>query len=105
MLDCIVVGAPDENGAKRSRPAFGLKPGQTVEPEALIALCKEQLGSAKAPNSANSGPSCRAAPSANYPRRTFAPNSGETSGARFNARQEREQTSACQQTTALRRLC
>jgi acyl-CoA synthetase (AMP-forming)/AMP-acid ligase II len=49
VLDCIVVGAPDKKWGEAVTAVVQLKPGQIVEAEALIALCKEQLGSAKAP--------------------------------------------------------
>jgi acyl-CoA synthetase (AMP-forming)/AMP-acid ligase II len=51
VLDCIVVGVPDEKWGEAVKAVVQLKPGQTVDQEVLIALCKEQLGSAKAPKS------------------------------------------------------
>jgi acyl-CoA synthetase (AMP-forming)/AMP-acid ligase II len=51
VLDCIVVGAPDEKWGEAVKAVVQLKPGQTVDQEVLIALCKDQLGSAKAPKS------------------------------------------------------
>ncbi|MGO8911843.1 MAG: class I adenylate-forming enzyme family protein [Bradyrhizobium sp.] len=51
VLDCIVVGAPDEKWGEAVKAVVQLKSGQTVDQEVLIALCKDQLGSAKAPKS------------------------------------------------------
>jgi acyl-CoA synthetase (AMP-forming)/AMP-acid ligase II len=51
VLDCIVVGAPDEKWGEAVKAVVQLKAGQTVDQEVLIALCKDQLGSAKAPKS------------------------------------------------------
>jgi acyl-CoA synthetase (AMP-forming)/AMP-acid ligase II len=51
VLDCIVVGAPDEKWGEAVKAVVQLKVGQTVDQEVLIALCKDQLGSAKAPKS------------------------------------------------------
>lgn len=51
VLDCIVVGVPDEKWGEAVKAVVQLKPGQTVGAEDLIALCKAQLGSAKAPKS------------------------------------------------------
>lgn len=51
VLDCIVVGVPDEKWGEAVKAVVQLKPGQTVDKDELIALCKDQLGSAKAPKS------------------------------------------------------
>ncbi len=51
VLDCIVVGAPDEKWGEAVKAVVQHKAGQTVDQEALIALCKDELGSAKAPKS------------------------------------------------------
>lgn len=51
VLDCVVVGAPDEKWGKSVKAVVQLKPGQTVDQEVLIGLCKDQLGGAKAPKS------------------------------------------------------
>jgi acyl-CoA synthetase (AMP-forming)/AMP-acid ligase II len=51
VLDCIVVGVPDEKWGEAVKAVVQLKPGQILDEEVLIALCKDQLGSAKAPKS------------------------------------------------------
>jgi acyl-CoA synthetase (AMP-forming)/AMP-acid ligase II len=51
VLDCIVVGVPDEKWGEAVKAVLQLKPGQTVGEEEIIALCKEQLGSTKTPKS------------------------------------------------------
>ncbi len=51
VLDCIVVGVPDEKWGEAVKAVVQLKPGQVVEEAELIALCKEHVGSAKAPKS------------------------------------------------------
>ncbi len=49
VQDCAVIGVPDENWGEAIKAVIELKPDATVEPEAIIALCKENLGSVKAP--------------------------------------------------------
>ncbi len=51
VQDCAVIGVPDENGARRSRRSSNSKPGQTASEDEIIALCKDELGSVKAPKS------------------------------------------------------
>ncbi|MDM0015423.1 AMP-binding protein [Variovorax sp. J22P168] len=51
VLDCIVVGVPDEKWGEAVKAVVQLKPGQTLEEAELIAICKAQLGSTKAPKS------------------------------------------------------
>ncbi len=51
VLDCIVVGVPDDKWGEAVKAVVQLKPGQSVDEEQIIALCKEQLGSTKAPKS------------------------------------------------------
>ena len=51
VLDCIVVGVPDDKWGEAVKAVVQLKGGQAVDAETLIALCKERLGSAKAPKS------------------------------------------------------
>ena len=51
VLDSIVVGVPDEKWGEAVKAVVQLKPGQIVCEEDLIARCKAQLGSAKAPKS------------------------------------------------------
>ncbi|MGJ7512195.1 class I adenylate-forming enzyme family protein [Variovorax sp. GT1P44] len=49
VLDCIVVGVPDEKWGEAVKAVVQLKPEQTLDEAELIALCKDQLGSVKAP--------------------------------------------------------
>jgi acyl-CoA synthetase (AMP-forming)/AMP-acid ligase II len=51
VLDCIVVGVPDEKWGEAVKAVVQLKPGQEVDSDALIDLCKCQLGGAKTPKS------------------------------------------------------
>jgi acyl-CoA synthetase (AMP-forming)/AMP-acid ligase II len=51
VLDCIVIGVPDEKWGEAVKAVVQLKPSQTVGDEEIITLCKEQLGSTKAPKS------------------------------------------------------
>jgi acyl-CoA synthetase (AMP-forming)/AMP-acid ligase II len=51
VLDCIVVGVPDEKWGEAVKAVVQLKPGKSADEEELIALCKDQLGSTKSPKS------------------------------------------------------
>jgi len=44
-----VIGVPDETWGEAVKAVIELNEGQTVDAQTLIALCKEQLGSVKAP--------------------------------------------------------
>jgi acyl-CoA synthetase (AMP-forming)/AMP-acid ligase II len=49
VLDCIVVGVPDEKWGEAVKAVVQLKPGQSLSEEEVIAACKAQLGSTKTP--------------------------------------------------------
>jgi acyl-CoA synthetase (AMP-forming)/AMP-acid ligase II len=51
VMDCIVVGVPDDKWGEAVKAVVQLKPGQELTEEAVITLCKDQLGSTKAPKS------------------------------------------------------
>ncbi len=49
VQDCAVVGIPDEDWGERVTAVVELKPGQSVSADELIAMCRQRLGSTKAP--------------------------------------------------------
>ena len=51
VLDCAVIGVPDEKWGESVKGVVQLKPGMECSEEDLIALCKSELGSVKAPKS------------------------------------------------------
>lgn len=49
VLDCIVIGVPDEKWGEAIRALVQLKDGYVAAPEELMAFCKTRLGSVKTP--------------------------------------------------------
>lgn len=51
VQDCAVIGVPDSTWGEAIKAVIELKAGQTLEAEEIIALCKQKIGSVKAPKS------------------------------------------------------
>jgi acyl-CoA synthetase (AMP-forming)/AMP-acid ligase II len=51
VLECAVVGIPDEKWGEAVKAVVQLRPGMTVSAEALIARCRDRLGGVHTPKS------------------------------------------------------
>jgi acyl-CoA synthetase (AMP-forming)/AMP-acid ligase II len=51
VLDCIVVGVPDDKWGEAVKAVVQLKSGQSASEEDILSLCKQHLGSTKTPKS------------------------------------------------------
>ncbi|MEU7905664.1 AMP-binding protein [Actinoplanes sp. NPDC049118] len=49
VRDCSVIGVPDDDWGEAVKAVVELHPGESVDPAALVQLCKDKLGSIKAP--------------------------------------------------------
>jgi acyl-CoA synthetase (AMP-forming)/AMP-acid ligase II len=51
VMDCAVVGVPDDKWGEAIKAVVELKPGMSATADEIVSLCKSQLGSVKAPKS------------------------------------------------------
>jgi fatty-acyl-CoA synthase len=50
VLECAVVGIPDDHWGERPKAFVELRPGMEAAPEELIAVCREQIAGFKCPD-------------------------------------------------------
>ena len=51
VQDCAVIGVPDDRWGESLKAVVELKPGKSLEPEALLEFCRRALGGLKTPKS------------------------------------------------------
>jgi acyl-CoA synthetase (AMP-forming)/AMP-acid ligase II len=56
VLDCAVIGLPDEKWGERVTAVVQLRDGQTASPAELAAFVKSRIGSVKAPKQVETWP-------------------------------------------------
>lgn len=49
VQDCAVIGVPDDRWGEAVKAVIQLKPGQQVDAEEIVTICKARVGSIKAP--------------------------------------------------------
>ena len=101
VLDCAVVGVPDDRWGERPKAFVELRPGQDVPPGELMAFCREHLAGFKCPDAVEYG-TCRA----RRPARSRSSCSASASGAAASAAStEAARGREVAQNGWMRRLC